>query len=63
MSSALINLGWLLGAGLLAGAVAYGAVAAARFVFAETGLRRLMARLARCEPPLPGLSSLQWSRD
>ena len=47
MSSALVNLGWLLGAGLLTGVIAYGGYAAARFVFAEGGLRRLIARLAR----------------
>lgn len=52
MSSAFVNLGWLLGAGLLAGAIAYGGYAAARFMSAEGGLRRLIARFARCESPL-----------
>ena len=56
MSSALVNLAWLSGAGLLAGLIAYGGCAAARFVFAEAGLRRFFARLAHHEPPLLNLS-------
>jgi hypothetical protein len=58
MSSAFINLGWLLGAGLLAASVAYGGCLAARFLFAEPGLRRLIARLACREAPLLDLSLL-----
>lgn len=56
MSNALVNLGWLLAAGLLAGGIAYGGYVAARFLFAEAGLRRLIARLARYEAPLLDLS-------
>lgn len=56
MSSALVNLGWLLAAGLLAGGIAYGGYVTGRFLFAEAGLRRLIAQLARREGSLLDLS-------
>lgn len=49
MSNALVNVGWLLAAGLLAGGIAYGGYVTGRFLFAEAGLRRLITRLARYE--------------
>lgn len=63
MFSALVNLGWLIGAGLLAGMIAYGGCVTARFLFAEAGLRRLIAQLARYESARLDLSPLRFSRD